>query len=322
MTFGTEWGNGTDAAGAQALFDQYANAGGNFLDTANRYTEGTSERLLSDLVAADRAHWVLATKYSLYDEPNDPNRTGNHRKNLRTSLEGSLKRLKTDYIDLLWVHAWDFSVAPQEVMRSLDDLVRAGKVLHIGVSDTPAWIVAQANTLAELRGWSAFTALQIEYSLIERTPERELLPMARAIGLPITPWSPLGAGLLSGKYQNGLDAARKAGPVRLSEQSKKLNDKNLAIAAVVGQAAEDLGCTSAQVALSWLRAQGEDIIPILGVRTPAQLADNMGCLAYPLPKEWVDKLNEVSAVPMGFPHEFLGSEAVGKNIYGNTGRFW
>ncbi|MFC1662135.1 aldo/keto reductase, partial [Gemmatimonadota bacterium] len=159
MTFGEEWGWGASKKESQRIFDAYATAGGNFVDTANRYTEGTSERFVGEFVAADRGHFVVATKYTLFNREGDPNAAGNHRKNMVQSLEASLRRLKTDYIDLLWVHAWDFMTPVDEVMRGLDDLVRAGKVLYVGISDTPAWIVSQANTLADLRGWTPFVAL-------------------------------------------------------------------------------------------------------------------------------------------------------------------
>ena len=182
MTFGEEWGWGASKEECHKMFDAYAHAGGNFIDTANRYTEGTAERIVGELIAADRAHFVLASKYTLKMRNGDPNYCGNHRKNMVQSLEASLKRLHTDYLDMFWVHAWDFLTPVEEVMRGLDDLVRAGKVLYIGISDTPAWVVAQANTLADLRGWTSFIGIQAQYSLIERTPERELLPMARALG--------------------------------------------------------------------------------------------------------------------------------------------
>ncbi|MGL4650730.1 MAG: aldo/keto reductase, partial [Caldilineaceae bacterium] len=197
MTFGEDWGWGASKEESRRIFDTFAEAGGNFIDTANRYTEGTSEQIVGDLVAADRDHFIVATKYSLFDKRGDPNFSGNHRKNMVRSLEASLKRLKMEAVDLFWVHAWDGTVPVDEVMRGLDDLVRAGKVLHVGISDTPAWIVSQANTLAALRGWSPFVALQVSYSLVDRDAERDLFPMARAFGLAMTAWGSLEAGLLS-----------------------------------------------------------------------------------------------------------------------------
>ena len=200
MTFGEDWGWGASKEDSRALFDAYREAGGNFIDTANFYTGGTSERFVGEFIASERDRFVVATKYTLTMRPGDPNASGNHRKNMIQSVEASLRRLGTDYIDLYWLHAWDYLTPVEEVMRGLDDLVRAGKVLYVGVSDTPAWIVSQANTLAALRGWTPFVGLQIEYSLIERTVERELLPMAEAFGLTILAWSPLGSGVLTGKY--------------------------------------------------------------------------------------------------------------------------
>ena len=197
MSFGTEWNWGADHAESKRMFDAYAGAGGNFLDTANRYTEGTSERWVGEFIAADRDHFVLATKYSLKMRDGDPNSGGNHRKNLHQALKASLERLATDYVDLLWVHAWDGGMTGvDELMRALDDVVRQGRVLYVGISDAPAWVVSMANTLADLRGWSPFVALQIQYSLVERAAERDLLPMARALDLAVTPWAVLGRGLL------------------------------------------------------------------------------------------------------------------------------
>src|SRR5580698_2019016 len=200
MTFGNEWGWGSPKAEAQKVYESYREAGGNFIDTANFYTNGTSEKFLGEFMQGHRESVVLATKYSNAAPGNDPNAAGNHRKNMMQAVEGSLKRLKTDYIDLYWVHIWDKLTPVEEVMRGLDDLVRAGKVLYVGISDAPAWWIAQANTLAHLRGWSPFVGLQIEYSLIERTVERELIPMAQALNIGVTAWSPLANGVLTGKY--------------------------------------------------------------------------------------------------------------------------
>ncbi|MGL5880379.1 MAG: aldo/keto reductase, partial [Xenococcaceae cyanobacterium] len=199
MTFGEDWGWGGSYEESRKMFDAFAAAGGNFLDTANLYTNGTSEKYVGEFVAGDRHKWVIATKYSLNTGNGEINAGGNHRKNMVQAVEASLQRLNMEYIDLLWLHAWDFTTPVEEVMRSFDDLVRMGKVLYIGVSDTPAWIISQANTLANLRGWTPFIGLQIEYSLKERTPERDLLPMAQALGIGVTAWSPLGAGVLTGK---------------------------------------------------------------------------------------------------------------------------
>ena len=222
MTFGEDWGWGSSKDVSRKIFDAFAGAGGNFLDTADGYTNGTSEKMVGEFVASERGRWVVATKYSFNQRPGDPNAGGNHRKNMVQALEGSLRRLKTDYVDLYWVHAWDGLTPVDELMRALDDVVRAGKVLYVGVSDTPAWVVSRANTLADCRGWSPFVALQIEYSLVERTPERDLLPMARALDLAVTPWSPLGGGVLSGKY-TGKAATPEQGRLASFQIGDKLN---------------------------------------------------------------------------------------------------
>ncbi|RMH98745.1 MAG: aldo/keto reductase [Calditrichaeota bacterium] len=312
MTFGEEWGWGADKTESRKIFDVFVEAGGNFIDTANRYTEGTSERYVGEFIASDREYFVVATKYTLYNRLNDPNAAGNHRKNLVQSLEASLKRLNTEYVDLLWVHAWDFLTPVEEVMRGLDDLVRAGKVLYVGVSDTPAWIVAQANTLARERGWTPFCALQIEYSLIERTPERELLPMARAFDMAVTPWAPVGAGILTGKYTGKGKADQ---PRRIQEGSPRLSERNLRIAEEVVKIAEELGYTPAQVAINWVRQQPGVMIPILGARRAEQLKENLLCLERPLPEAVMQQLDEISRVDLGFPHEFLAKDYIRKLVY-------
>ncbi len=313
MTFGEEWGSGANKTESKKMFDAFTQQGGNFIDTANRYTEGTSERFLGDFIAHDRDAFVIATKYTLYDRTDDLNAAGNSRKNLMRSVEGSLKRLNTEYIDLLWLHAWDFTTPVEEVMRGLDDLVSAGKVHYIGISDTPAWIVAKANTMAQLRGWASFAALQIEYSLIERTPERELLPMAKDFGMAITPWSPLGAGVLTGKYNQGM-----IGGARLSEKSVKFNERNLEIAREVDKIAYEIGVKPLQVALKWLMQQHAQIIPIVGARNAAQLQDSLDCIQLTLSEEHLNRLDEVSKISLGFPHEFLASPNVKKVAFGGN----
>jgi aryl-alcohol dehydrogenase-like predicted oxidoreductase len=314
MTFGTDWGWGSSQDDSKKVFDAYANAGGNFLDTANLYTNGTSEKYVGEFIASEREHFVLATKYSLKEKNGDPNRAGNHRKNLVQSLDNSLKRLKTDYIDLYWIHAWDFSVHPEEVMRALDDQVRAGKILHIGVSDTPAWIVSRAQTIAELRGWTPFTALQIEYSLIERTPERDLMPMAKELNIAVTPWAPLAGGLLTGKYTGEAkphtDIAPGERAQRLLEGQARLAEKNLAIARAVDELAKELGKPASQVALNWLRQQPGTVIPIIGSRREAQILENLAACEWTLEAAHLERLNLASQIDLGFPHSFLSSPGV------------
>jgi aryl-alcohol dehydrogenase-like predicted oxidoreductase len=322
MTFGTDWGWGSSFEDSKKVFDAYANAGGNFLDTANLYTNGTSEKYVGEFIASEREHFVLATKYSLKEKHGDPNRAGNHRKNLVQSLDNSLKRLKTDYIDLYWIHAWDFSVHPEEVMRALDDQVRAGKILHIGVSDTPAWIVSRAQTIAEMRGWTPFTALQIEYSLIERTPERDLMPMAKELGIAVTPWAPLAGGLLTGKYTSEAkphtDIAPGERAQRLLEGQARLAEKNLEIARAVDELAKELGKPASQVALNWLRQQPGTVIPIIGSRREAQILENLAACEWTLEATQLERLNLASQIELGFPHSFLNSSGVHDVLFGGT----
>jgi aryl-alcohol dehydrogenase-like predicted oxidoreductase len=312
MTFGTEWGWGSTKEESKKVFEAYAKAGGNFIDTANRYTEGTSEKYVGEFIAKDREHFVLATKYTLFMRKDDPNFSGNHRKNMVQAIEASLKRLKTEYIDLYWLHAWDFTTPVDVVMRALDDLVRAGKVLYIGISDTPAWIVSRANMLAELRGWTSFTALQLQYSLIERTIEREFLPMARELDLAITPWGVLGSGVLSGKYNLEKNAKGRA------NLRGGINKRNLRIADEVIKISKKLGCSPSQVALSWARQQAGVMIPILGAKKVTQLKDNLGCLEVELSKKELARLERVSKIELGFPHDFLSSPVIRDIVYGGT----
>jgi len=250
MTFGDEWGWGSPKAEAQRIYETYREAGGNFIDTANFYTSGTSERFLGEFIKGHRDSVVLATKYSNAAPGDDPNAAGNHRKSMMQALEASLKRLQTDYIDLYWVHIWDGITPVEEVMRGLDDLVRQGKVLYVGISDAPAWWIAQANTLAELRGWTQFVGLQIEYSLAERTVERELIPMSKALNLGVLAWSPLAKGVLSGKYHG----EGKADGGRMTNEGMKefLPEEQHAtrIISAVKAVSEQVGRSMAQVALA------------------------------------------------------------------------
>ena len=315
MSFGDAWGFGADEKEAHRILDAFAEAGGNFIDTANKYHEGQSEEILGSFLGPDRDRFVVATKYTLAMRPGDPNAAGNSRKNLRASVEASLRRLRTDYLDLLWVHAWDYATPVEEVMRGLDDLVSAGKVHYVALSDAPAWIASQANTLAALRGWSPFVALQVEYSLIERTADRELLPVAEAFGLSVTAWAPMGAGILTGKYTRG--------PSTLPEDSRRaaanqarLTERNLQIAREVDRVADELGATSAQVAVAWVRQRGRWVIPILGVRTLEQLQELLGGLDLELPAEHLARLRDASRIELGFPYELLTGPQ-GQLVYGD-----
>jgi aryl-alcohol dehydrogenase-like predicted oxidoreductase len=314
MTFGEEWGWGASKDESRRIFDAYVERGGNFVDTANRYTDGTSEKWVGEMIAAERASFVLATKYTLAMHPEDPSWAGNHRKNMVQALEASLKRLGTDYVDLYWLHAWDYLTPIDEVMRAFDDLVRAGKILYAGISDAPAWIVSASNVMADLRGWTPFVGLQIEYSLIERTVERELLPMARHFDLAVLAWSPLGSGLLTGKYARLEDGGKKG--QRLSAGSRRLTERNLAIARETKAVAEQLGCTSAQVAINWLRAKPGVVIPMLGARSVAQMEENLAALDVSLPADAVARLDAASAIEHGFPHEFLGLDSIKDIVWG------
>ncbi len=296
MTFGDDWGWGASRSESAKQFEMFADAGGTLIDTANKYTNGTAETVLGELLAADRDHFVVGTKYSLNLRDGDLNAGGNHRKNLVQSLEASLRRLRTDHVDLLWLHSWDYLTPPAEVMRALDDQVRLGKVLYPGISDTPAWVVAQMQTLAAERDWSPFAGLQIEYSLVQREVERELTPMARGLGLGVLAWGPLGAGVLSGKYSS------PAGD-REDRRLTNVDPAKLNIAETVTAIAGQLGHTPAQVALAWLRAQR--VIPILGARHASQLSSNLACVDIDLPADTLTELDQASRVPRGFPHDFL-----------------
>jgi aryl-alcohol dehydrogenase-like predicted oxidoreductase len=309
MGFGTEWGWGIDKEASFKILDAFANHGGNFLDTANRYTEGSSERILGEFMLSNRDHFVLATKYSLHDNLTDVNASGNARKNMKRSVEGSLKRLQTDFIDVLYLHIWDFLTPIDEVMRGLQDLVSQGKVNYIAISDTPAWIVSSANTMAELRGWNKLIALQVEYSLLQRTPERELIPMAQHFGMTVTPWAPLAGGALTGKYLKGDKG-------RLKATSSRLNDRSTAITEAVVEVAEEMGVSPGNVALRWTMQQGFSCIPIVGATKLNQLEENIKVCDIVLSEAHLAKLDAVSSIPMGFPHEFFEEAAVRMVTYG------
>jgi aryl-alcohol dehydrogenase-like predicted oxidoreductase len=298
MTFGEQGGVGAPIEECRRILDAYADAGGNTVDTAINYRGGASEEILGELLAGRRDRFVVATKYTVTRDPADPNGGGSHRKNLRLSLETSLRRLRTDHVDVYWVHIWDRHTPVEETMRALDDAVTAGKVLYVGVSDTPAWLVSRANTLAEWRGWSPFAGLQVPYSLVNRDAERELLPMAEAYGLTVTAWSPLGGGVLSGKYTAGAPGDR----ARLSRDS--ISERDLAVARAVQDAAAELGVTPAQVALAWTRRR-DGVLPIIGARTAEQLRDNLGCTDVALPPELVTRLEAATGFSLGFPADFI-----------------
>ncbi|MBV9180269.1 MAG: aldo/keto reductase [Acidobacteria bacterium] len=315
MTFGEDWGWGATKDDSHSIYDAYRAAGGNFVDSANVYTNGSSETFLGDFIRGHRQEVVLATKYTNATQGKDPNAGGNHRKSMVQALEASLHRLKTDYIDLYWLHIWDQLTPAEEVMRAFDDLVRQGKVLYIGVSDCPSWWVAKANTLAELRGWTQFVGLQIEYSLIERTVERELIPMAQALNLGVVAWSPLAGGLLSGKYHSAT-----AGEARYASEMTKdfmrRGERTDRVIQALKRTSEETGRSSAQVALAWLRYRQTPVIPIIGARKVSQLQDNLDSLTLELSPEQLSRLHEASNIDLGFPHDFYEMELVKNMVYG------
>jgi aryl-alcohol dehydrogenase-like predicted oxidoreductase len=315
MTFGEDWGWGSPREEARKIYDAFREAGGNFIDTANLYTQGTSEILLGEFLSDHRASVVLATKYTNAAPTTDPNASGNQRKNMMQAVEGSLRRLKTDYIDLYWLHAWDQMTPAEEVMRGFDDLVRQGKVLYVGVSDAPAWWISKANTIAAFRAWTPFVGLQIEYSLIERTVERELIPVAKDLGLTVTAWSPLAGGVLTGKYAAG-DTEEARYSSEMMRQWLPDKDRTTRVVDALQNVSKQAGRSKAQIALAWLRYRPVPVIPIIGARKISQLQDNIASLEVSLTPEQVALLDEASKIVLGFPHDFYTHEMVRTFIYG------
>ncbi|MGW8742282.1 aldo/keto reductase [Streptomyces sp. NPDC055794] len=315
-TFGTEWGWGAGPDESRKLFDLYVERGGNFIDTANTYTDGSSERLLGEFTRDSRESLVLATKYTTLRRPGDPNSGGAHRKSLFASVESSLRRLGTDYIDLLYLHVWDFTTPVEEILRGMDDLVRQGKVLHVAISNAPAWQVSRMQAIADLRGWAPLIALEIEYSLIERAGERDLIPMASEMGLGVVPYSPLGGGVLTGKYSRA-DLTAQDGASDEGSSRKSFNlalgtvtERNLAIADVVKEVAAELGRTPAQVGLAWTLRKPGVTAPVIGARTPEQLEGNLGALEVELTAAQLARLDEAGRIELGFPHDMLASDHI------------
>ncbi len=299
MTFGEQGGVGAAPDVCRRMVDAYADAGGNVIDTAINYRGGASEEILGEVLSSRRDRFVLATKYTVSRDGTDPNAAGNHRKNLRLSLETSLRRLRTDHIDVYWVHLWDRHTPVEETMRALDDAVRAGKILYIGISDTPAWVVSRANTLAEWRGWTPFAGLQVPYNLLNRDIERELLPMAESYGMSVATWGPLASGILTGKF------TRPGGTTtgtRVSADS--VGERDHATARVVQEIADELGVSCSQVAIAWTRARTA-VHPIIGARTVEQLTDNLGAVEVKLPAEAVRRLEAATEFTAGFPSDFI-----------------
>lgn len=313
MTFGTDWGWGAEESTAAALFDRYIDAGGNFVDTADGYTNGKSEEMLGKFIkerhARDRI--VLATKFTFNAEPGNPNAGGNGRKNLHRALEGSLRRLGTDYIDLYWMHAWDSITPVEEVLRSFDDLVKDGKIRHYGFSDVPAWYASRAQTLAEKEGKERLIALQLEYSLVERTIEREHVPAAQELGIGICPWSPLAGGFLSGKYRRDDQNPAAAGRLDVVKNSgnpvfEKFTERNWRILDVLIEVARGLDRSPAEVALNWAATQPGITSVIIGATKTSQLEKNLGTLDFDIPAELRSRLDQVSALDPTHPYIFFG----------------
>ena len=322
MTFGTEWGWGSDRAATQRIFDQYVDAGGNFIDTADVYTNGTSERWLGEFVQARglRDQLVLASKFSFNLGEKNGNIGGNGRKNILRAVEGSLKRLGTDYLDLYYLHAWDQVTPAEEVMRTLDDLVRAGKVRHIGLSDVPAWYAARAQTLAEWRGFEPVSALQLQYSLVERNLEHEYSRLATELGMGITVWSPLASGLLSGRYRADTPADGRLAAMKDNGNPafQHLNERNWAIVDALEQVAREVDRPAAQVALNWVANRPGVASVIVGASKPEQLAVNLGALDFVLPPELATRLDEASRPVTPFPYYFFTNAMQGMMYGGAT----
>lgn len=314
MTFGEEWGWGSSEEESRAVFDKFVEAGGNFIDTADVYTGGTSERMLGKFMGAERDRFVIATKFTAAPGAPDPNAVGNGRKYILRAVEASLERLGTDYIDVYWLHAWDYLTPIEEVMRTFDDLVRSGKVRYVGLSDTPSWVVARGQTLAELRGQTPLAGIQIQYSLSERGVEADFFPLAETLDLAICCWSPLDQGMLSGKFSKA--AGESSDSKRSGLHGGRIPEAKRAIVAELEGVARELGCSPAQLALRWIRQRSPRAIPVVGARTPSQIEDNLGAVALELPAELFERLEQVSRVAQAWPHGLLASPAQVAFTYG------
>jgi len=314
MTFGDDWGWGAPKDESKKIFDVFTEAGGNFIDTSCNYTNGTSEKIIGEFIKSDRDRFVAATKYSLRvgtGNAADPNYGGNSRKSMTRSVENSLKRLNTDYLDLLYLHMWDFRTPVEEVLHAVHHLVASGKVLYFAFSDTPAWVVSYAIAKAVDFGWTRPVALQVPYSILDRSAERAELPMAHEHGLTILSWGMLEGGALTGKYSKPSDEPRR---------ELEVGERELKAGEAVAKIAHAVGCSPVQAAINWVRQQPGSIIPILGCRTRAQAQDNLGCLDFQLDHSHMDELNALADFKLGFPLSFLKSDHVGSMIFGETFR--
>lgn len=301
MNFGEDWLFGIDKKTSQSIFDTFAEQGGNYIDTANGYTDGLSEQYLGEFIAANRDWFVLSTKYALHSNAKDPNAFGASRKNLRLSVENSLRRLNTDYIDILWLHSWDFISDAEEIMSGLHDLVKSGKVLYIGLSNAPSWLLAQSNTLAKFHGWSSFAGLQLEYSLAQRSIEAEYFPLLEAFDLNLSIWSPLGGGILSGKYQANSDDADS----RFNKLDIDVSATHSPLLKIATSISKKLNCSLPQLALAWVRQSNPRIIPVIGASKLSQLNDNLDCLTLNLSEEDFAELEAASRPPLSEPYGIL-----------------
>jgi aryl-alcohol dehydrogenase-like predicted oxidoreductase len=310
MTFGEDLGWGSSVGDSEAILDRYVELGGNFIDTANLYTKGHSEKIIGDHIGREskkRDRLVIATKFSGNHYPGDPNGGGSSRKSIVAACEQSLRRLQTDYIDLYWLHNWDKHTPIEETMATLHELVRAGKIRYIGISDTPAWKTTQAQLIAQFRGWEPFVGLQIEYSLLERTVEGELIPMALELGMGVTPWSPLRGGVLSGKYTR--ENAGQADVTKRQWNASYLNEKTYSLLDELKRVAASLDTTVARVALAWVQSRPGVSSTIIGARTLAHLDDNIKALEVKLSAEQAAKLEELTKPTLNFPAPFLNAAA-------------
>ncbi|MBV9617248.1 MAG: aldo/keto reductase [Ktedonobacteraceae bacterium] len=314
MTFGTEWGWGADDSTSAALFDLYLSAGGNFFDTADFYTEGKSEEILGKLIhdrkVRDRV--VLATKFTFNKQPGNPNAGGNGRKNVYSALEGSLRRLSTEYVDLYWMHAWDVLTPIDEVLATFDSLVNSGKIRYYGFSNVPAWYASRVQTIAECEGKARAIALQLEYSLVERNIEREHVPAARELGMGLCPWSPLASGFLSGKYSREPVDVETNGRLKILKDSgnpafEKFTDRNWRILSVLLEVAKELNRTPAEVALNWVATQPGVSSTIIGATSLPQLETNLAAIQLEIPNELRSRLTMGSDIDEIYPYVFFGS---------------
>jgi aryl-alcohol dehydrogenase-like predicted oxidoreductase len=310
------WGWGQDREQSLSILKTYSEAGGNFIDTACNYQNGESEQLIGEFLEGDRDRYVIATKFTLRegDVKGDPNYGGNARKNLIRSVEQSLDRLKTDYLDVLYLHVWDETVDIEHVMKFLNDLVTSSKVNYIAISDTPAWIVSRMQTIAEQRGWYQFQAFQFPYSLGSRDPEREVMPMCRELDMAMTPWAVLGAGLFTGKYTRG-----EGSDGRLTEGKWGApSEKGINMARTVDEVADEIGVSSATVALRWAMDQPGVVLPIVGATRPEQLTENIGATEVVLSDDQMNRLNDLAKFDRGFAYDFVHAPNVKNLIHGDT----